>query len=155
MHQVLYNLPAQGEMAREWRESSPAFWVRAVESLPPEPMKFVLNASLDTLPTNSNLHLWGKKPSNICTLCRSYSQTLVHVLNNCPRALELRRYSSRHDSVLRVIGSFIKRNLSSDYSITVDCPSEEYHFPHHITPTNLRPDIVWWSDRKKELYMAI
>ena len=23
------------------------------------------------------------------------------------------------------------------------------HFPHHITPTDLQPDIVWWSDQKK------
>ena len=31
--------------------------------------------------------------------------------------------------------------------------SEIYHFPHHITPTNLRPDVVWWSEQKKELWL--
>ena len=27
----------------------------------------------------------------------------------------------------------------------------EYSFPHHISPTNLRPDMVWWSDEVKEI----
>ena len=34
--------------------------MRAVQCLPPEPMKFALSASLDTLPTNANLYTWGK-----------------------------------------------------------------------------------------------
>ena len=93
LHNSLCQLLAQGEMARTWGESSPDLWVRAVQQLPPEPLKFVLNSSLNTLPTNSNLHMWGKKASNICPLCRVSSQTLSHVLNNCPMAMELRRYS--------------------------------------------------------------
>ena len=27
----------------------------------------------------------------------------------------------------------------------------EYSFPHHISPTNLQPDVVWWSDEVKEI----
>ena len=151
LHNSLCQLPAQGEMARAWGESSPDLWVRAVQQLPPEPLKFVLNSSLNTLPTNSNLHMWGKKASNICPLCRVSSQTLSHVLNNCPMAMELRRYSHRHDAVLQVIGDFIKTHLPTQFSITIDSPSEAYSFPQHITPTNLRPDIVWWSDQRREL----
>ena len=29
-----------------------------------------------------------------------------------------------------------------------------YHFPQHIVPTTLRPDIVWWNDNKKRLTLA-
>ena len=29
----------------------------------------------------------------------------------------------------------------------------ERETPHHIVPTNLQPDIVWWSDEKKELWL--
>jgi hypothetical protein len=36
----------------------------AVQRLPSEAMKFALNASLDTLPNNSNLHMWGKRSSD-------------------------------------------------------------------------------------------
>ena len=67
-HQDLCKLPAQGEMARSWEESSPDLWVKAVQGLPPEPLKFALNASLNTLPTNAVLHTWGKKPGDTCTL---------------------------------------------------------------------------------------
>ena len=152
-HQVLCQLPAQGEMARSWEETSPELWVKAVQGLPSEPLKFALNASLNTLPTNANLHTWGKKPSDVCPLCQGGRQSLLHVLNNCPVAMELRRYSVRHDAVLQVIGDFIKAHLLPHYSITIDIPSESYRFPHHITPTCLRPDIVWWSDQRKELWL--
>ena len=49
-HQDLCQLPAQGEMARSWEKSSPDLWVKAVQGLPPEPLKFALNASPNTLP---------------------------------------------------------------------------------------------------------
>ena len=52
LHLSLCQLPAQGEMARAWGESSPDLWVRAVQQLPPEPLKFVLNSSHNTLPTH-------------------------------------------------------------------------------------------------------
>ena len=152
-HQSLCYLPSQGEMARSWGDTSPELWARAVHDLPPEPLKFALNASLDTLPTNANLNMWGKKPSDVCPLCQGGRQSLLHVLNNCPVAMELRRYSVRHDAVLQVIGDFIKAHLLPHYSITIDVPSESYRFPHHITPTCLRPDIVWWSDQRKELWL--
>ena len=63
---ALCELPAQGDMARRWGEASPDIWVKDVKGLPPE----TLNASLDTLPTNNNLYLWGKKSSPICPLCQ-------------------------------------------------------------------------------------
>ena len=36
--------------------------------------------------------------------------------------------------------------------MTADLPESTYAFPHHITPTNLCPDIVWWSDTLKTLW---
>ena len=140
-------------MARSWESTSPELWARAVQDLPPEPLKFALNASLDTLPSNANLQMWGKKLNDICPLCQSARQTLLHVLNNCPVAMEFRRYSSRHDAVLQVIGDFIKSHLATHYFFTIDSPSGVYSFPHHITPTSLRPDIVWWSDQQRELWL--
>jgi len=122
-HQQLSQLPAQGEMVRAWNENSPELWVRAVQGLPPEPLKFVLNASLNTLPTNANLHIWGKKSSDICPLCQQSRQSLPHVLNNCPAAMDLRRYSKRHDEVLQVLGDFIRAHLLPHFFITIDVPS--------------------------------
>ena len=150
-HQDLCLLPSQGEMTRCWEENSPQLWVKAIQGLPPEPLKFALNASLDTLPTNANLHTWGKKASDVCALCQVSRQSLPHILNNCPVAMDLRRYSRRHDDVLMVIGEFIKVHLPTNFTITIDSPQTTYTFPHHITPTNMRPDIVWWSDSQREL----
>ena len=140
-------------MARSWPDSSPQLWVKATQGLPPEVMKFTINASINTLPTNASLHLWGKKDSDICRLCQQSRQSLPHVLNNCPVAMELRRYSRRHDEVLKVIGTCIKTSLPPNFTITIDHPSEPYAFPFHITPTDLRPDIVWWCDRQRELWL--
>ena len=88
-HQSLCQLPVQGEMARAWDVSLPDLWVKAIQDLPPDPLKFILNASINTLPTNSNQHRWGKKASDICTLCCVSSQSLEHILNNCSKAMEL------------------------------------------------------------------
>ena len=152
-HQQLCSLSTQGEMARQWRENSPELWVRAVQGLPPEPMKFALNASLDILPTNGNLYKWGKKTYYTCPLCCESRQSLVHILNNCPMAMTLRRYSRRHDEVLQVLGGFVQAHLPPTFSFTIDLPSVTYTFPHHITPTDMRPDVVWWSDEQKKLWL--
>ena len=151
-HEHLCRLSSQGGMARCWVWESPQLWVRAVQNLPPEPMKFALNAALDTLPTNSNLHRWGKKSYDTCPLCSSH-QSLLHILNNCPIAMDLCCYSRRHDEVLLLIGDFVRSHLHPSFLFTIDLASMGYSFPQHITPTDMRPDIVWWSDERRELGM--
>lgn len=149
MRQALCNLPVQGGMARSWGESYQDDWIKVVRGLPPESFKFALNAAQENLPTNAILHKWGKKSSDVCRLCGVSRQTLCHILNCCPTAMDLRRYSARHDQVLLLFGNFVRTCLPSDYSVTVDLPSSQYDFPHHIIPTDLRPDIVWWSDQRR------
>ena len=41
-HQAQCQLPAQGAMARSWEETSPDLWVKTVQGLQPEPLKFAL-----------------------------------------------------------------------------------------------------------------
>ena len=81
-------------------------------------------------------------------------QTLLHVLNNCEVALKLRRYNQRHDRVLDQITKLAQTHLADTYYITADLSEDRYHFPSHITPTNLRPDLVLWSDVKRRLYIV-
>jgi len=106
------SLRHQGELFRsiEDGETSSA-WSSAVLSLPPEQSKFALNASQDTLPHNVNLTRW-RNLSASCKLC-GQRQTLQHVLNHCSVALELRRYNTRHDSVLDVTHTLVSSNLPS------------------------------------------
>ena len=114
-------------------------------------MKFALNAAVDTLPHNSNLHMWKKKESDSCPLCGE-RQSLIHVLNCCRVARDLRRYNIRHDAVLKVIADTVKEHLPPSHKLTVDL--DQYQFPIHISPTDLRPDIVLWSDSEKQLILA-
>jgi hypothetical protein len=91
--------------------------------------------------------VWRRKEglSDACKLC-GRRQTLPHVLNQCPVALQLRRYNTRHDTVLEVIEKGIKLLLSDEDSLVVDLPSSQpYIFPPHILHTDLRPDMVIWN----------
>ena len=45
----LCSLPVPGDMARRWDGCAAELWMRAVQGLPPEAMKFAINASLDSL----------------------------------------------------------------------------------------------------------
>ena len=97
-------LQHQGEHLRATDSEGASTWANAVLQLPPQVMKFSLNGAQDTLPHNANLALWRSKDgvSDACRLCGIW-QTLPHVLNQCPVALTLRCYNTRHDAVLQVI----------------------------------------------------
>ena len=53
--------------------------------------------------------------------------------------------SKGHDSVLQVIADFVRDHLPESFEMSADLPDLPYNFPLMITPTDLRPDIVLWS----------
>ena len=65
-------------------------------------------------------------------------------------ALEQRIYNKLHDKVLQALASTAAEKLPSTTSFTTDL-GDTYQFPLHITPTTLRPDMVWWDDSQKQL----
>ena len=100
-----------------------------------------------------NLSLWGRATvSSDCKLC-GQQQTLLHVLNHCPVALELRRFNHRHDAVLTVIASFVRAHLAPSQEAIVDLPGEHYKYPQHIGVMDSRPDIVVWEENIKSVYL--
>ena len=58
-------------------------------------------------------------------------------------------HNQRHDVVLKKIVATISSHLQPTERLTSDL--SDYQFPHHIVPTTLRPDIVWWDNTKKKL----
>jgi len=73
--------------------------------------RFTLNAAMDALPHNPNLHLcMGKERAIACPLCGE-RQTLIHALNCCRVARELRRYHQRHNGVLGILADAFKKKL--------------------------------------------
>ena len=136
---TVQNLPMKDNTSR-----APHLWSSTIETLPERVFKFALNSLTDTLPHNANLHLWKKLPSPSCNLC-GQRQTLLHVLNACPSALEKRRYNARHDAILLCIHAFLVKYLPPSKHVTADLPDQPYHFPQQITITDSRPDIVVWD----------
>ena len=113
------------------------------------------SAVQDTLSHNANLAMWRSREglSSACTLC-GRRQTLLHVLNNCPKALNLHRYNKQHDAVLEVISKFMAESLPDGYQLLADLPqSQPYIFPPHIATTDQRPDIVVWSNTAQEVWV--
>ena len=64
-------------MTRTTSDTAPT-WAKSHPHLPSELARFVLNAVIDTLPHNANLHLLTKDTSS-CSLCGE-RQTLIHML---------------------------------------------------------------------------
>ena len=137
MPKNLLSLPQQGKMMTLFDGNAAALWSRCVSKLPPEPLCFILNAAVESLPTNANLFKWRKRPSPSCALYHSEHQSLLHVLNDCYTAMILRQYSARHYEVLQVLSAFISTHLLPPFSMCLDTVESEYSFPHHISPTNI------------------
>ena len=149
------SLECQGQVFRCSEDAAASIWSIAVQNLPPELLKFSLNAVQDTLPHNVNLTRWrgGKDLSSACKLCGG-RKTLLHVLNNCPKALKMRRYNERHDATLQVISDFLTENMQEGYQLLADLPQfQPYVFPPHISITDQRPDIVVWSNTTQEVWL--
>ena len=149
------SLVVQGQLHHLTDSDGASVWADVVQALPPETMKFALNAAQDTLPHNANLSVWRREAglSSECKLCHQ-RQTLLHVLNNCKVALDLRRYNQRHDSILQVIVNSLQSHCPPDHQITADLPNTNYLFPPTAASTDLRPDLVVWSDSQRVLVLA-
>ena len=146
-------LTVQGDISRRSDDQASSIWAQVLWELPEKVMKFTLNAVQDTLPHNANLHLWKKLSSPHCPLC-SDRQTLLHILNHCPVALQSRRYNQRHDAVLELLYEFTCSHISSYQQVTVDLPNHPYCFPASFASTDSRPDLVIWSKEKASIYLV-
>ena len=69
-------------------------------------------------------------------------------------ALELRRYNQRHDNVLRVIVDGLQSLCPPQYQIMAGLPESTYDFPSTAASTDLRPDLVVWSDTQQVMVLA-
>ena len=79
-------------------------------------MKFILNACINTLPTQDNLKLWNKSICDKCALCGNRDSTL-DTLSGCKVALEQGRYTLRHDNIIKYISDSVD---TVKYSVFAD-----------------------------------
>ena len=78
-----------------------------------EVFKFVLSASVNWARTPDLLHLWGYKNNSTCCLCGVTKCTLHHILSACTFALEQKRFSWRHDSILSLINKTLQQYIQT------------------------------------------
>ena len=137
------SLSTQGKLFQAVDTNASTICSKAIQALPPSEMKFALNAASDTLPHYANLARW-RGLSDACKLCCA-RQTLLHILNQCKKALDLCRFNIRHDQVLKVIADFVGKQVPDDMHVVVDL-EDQYHFPPCLAITDLRPDLVVYSE---------
>ena len=80
---------------------------------PPGLTAFVIGATFDTLPTQTNLVRWKLDDNKLCGLCNSKAGTLAHILAGCSFSLAQGRYRERHDAVLKGIAHGIQQTINT------------------------------------------
>ena len=76
-------------------------------------VKFVLNASINMIPTPDILKLMKYRKDATCKLCGNLQCTLHHILSNCQFALNEGRYTWGHDSVLLSLHDILVKHIET------------------------------------------
>ena len=128
-------------------------WKDLINTRNPKIIAHRLNSFINCLPTPSNLAAWGYASSPLCPLCKEAKGTQMHILSSCRVALEQKRYSWRHDSVLVNIELYIQNHLSKHNDQKAIVPPRIFipfvkareKIPHIKPPRrNLLSDAVDW-----------
>ena len=145
-------LLVQGEFMKVVHmENTDVTWKSIIYNVPQGVMKFIVNAAIDSLPTNKNLYRWGKRISDKCNLCNC-TGTLHHVLNNCEKMLD--RYTWRHNNIIHIILKNIKPTSDNTNKVYADIEGENINggtIPPHIIPTQQKPDICHIDNNNKTI----
>ena len=86
---------------------------KSLLAMPSPLISFCIQSTFDTPPSPSNLARWKISPDSLCSLCKSPSATVSHVLSGCKVALDQGRYTYRHDNILSGIVKAIQDFLCS------------------------------------------
>ena len=167
---IIANLKAEQEHKMELHSMSLALqgnWTKWKDDIHPANLKWKdlinirnpkiiahrLNSFINCLPTPSNLAAWGYVSSPLCPLCKEAKGTQMHIFSSCRVALEQKRYSWRHDSVLANIELYIQNHLSKHNDQKAIVPPRIFipfvkareKIPHIKPPRrNLLSDAVDW-----------
>jgi len=135
-------------------------------------LSFLLNSVYDQLPSPVNLVRWKLTTSDQCAECSSRG-TLKHILCGCAKGL--RRYTWRHNQVLRclekicvdavsradsgeaaqpVVRGVARRGfgMGEGWKIITDL-DRQMRVPQVIVLTRQRPDLILFSEKQKETIM--
>jgi hypothetical protein len=151
----LNTLCKQGEFLKlSIQEQQDPTWKAFIWNLKKGTAKFLLNSTIHTLPTQNNLKLWNKSMSDRCHLCKNRDSTL-HTLSGCKVALDQKRYTYRHDNIIKYIVDCIDKNKFKVHSdIDGHTTQNGGTIPAHMTVTDLKPDITITDEAKKTVHIV-
>ena len=131
-------------------QQADATWQSFIFNLPKGTMKWLLNSSINTLPTKTNLKQWGKLVNDKC-FC-GQRQTLNHILNCCKPSLDQGRFTFRHDNILHYISKCLdKKRFQCFLDLEGHKTEAEGTIPSSLMVTLQRPDIVIVDQRTKSV----
>ena len=134
------------------KEKQDILWKSVMFQLKSGTLKFMMNASIDTLPTPANLCRWKFTNSSRCKLCPNKGTT-NHILNCCKVMIDIGWYTWRHNNLV----NFIVNNVDSKYSVYSNIPGWEAPgggtIPPALCVTRLKPDIVIADIQNKTLHI--
>eukprot|EP00744_Colponema_vietnamica_P001229 GILI01002063.1.p1 GENE.GILI01002063.1~~GILI01002063.1.p1 ORF type:complete len:653 (+),score=62.22 GILI01002063.1:377-2335(+) len=121
---------------------------QTLRGLPGKILPSALRSWCDMLPSKvflGNKLRWDLQ-QKMCPLCKNKQQDLYHILNGCQKALELGRYTYRHNKVLRLIVERLKlAHADKPHLLYADLDGWRAEFPTKI-PEELKgtykPDIL-------------
>ena len=94
-------------------------WFEMITPLMANIYKFARKALIFCLANNSNLKRWNKSTTDKCYLCDK-KQTQLHVLSNCIVSVNEKRYTWRHNSVLKTLLTYIMQLQQHGYELYID-----------------------------------
>ena len=152
-HNHVKDLQVQGNLLSIGAaEKEDMLWKSSMYQLKSGTRKFMLNASIDTLPTPANLKRWKYSSCDKCKLCGNRGTT-NHYLNCCKNMLNTKRYTWRHDKIV----NFIATSVSNKFEVFSDLPGMGAPgggtIPPALCVTNLKPDIVILDKHMKSMHI--
>ena len=134
-------------------ENMDVIWKSYMFNLKQGTLKFLINASIDTLPTAANLVKWKKGTSDQCKTCKAARDTTCHILNNCSVSLDNGKYLWRHNNIV----NYIMKLLDTEkYSVYSDLPGYTVgggSIPPELCITVQKPDIVIQDKQNKTIHL--
>ena len=103
----------------QWANSSLPFdlsWNNLIYGPGRYVLRFVLNSSVNWVRTPDMLATCGFTKDASCRLCKSQLGSISHILSGCDVALTQKRYTWRHDSVLKVLGAEVRSAVAQENS---------------------------------------
>ena len=151
----IFGFQLQGALAKSVTESiatkNITLWASTLDNIPSHLFNFARKALLQILPTAANLKRWNRTLDPNCPLCAcGRPQTNKHVLSNCDCPTALHRYTVRHNSILSLIISWLRSNISIDQLLYADL-SDQNVLPVCDLFQHFRPDIAIVSRHSVEI----